>query len=153
MILFPQEGNTIQLKHGHHTLPRIHEKTSFVYDGKTYCWEGHSELYEENSDRTILIASFETSWSTTNNTQLGRLEISRDGKSIMEMAVITAMIVQERSDEEKQAVSLNKGKYADYIRNNWQVRGKTVIHPKGTRGAIPQCIVLYRIKRRSCTQL
>lgn len=65
---------------------------------------------------------------TSNDTKLGQLEISRDGKLTMDVTVITAMIVQARSDEEKEAVYLNKDfNSADSIRNYRRVRGKSVL--------------------------
>jgi len=101
LIWFPKDHNTIQLKHGHHSLPRIHEKTSFIYNGKSYCWEGRSELYEKDLDRNVLIANFQESLLPSDYTKVGRLEISRDGNSLIELAVITGLIVQERLDEKK----------------------------------------------------
>jgi hypothetical protein len=142
VIQFPEDKKTIQLKHGHHTLPHVHEKTSFIYDGKNYCWEGHSELYENDCDQTILVARFQESINS-DDTKLGQLEIFHDSISLRDLAVVTAMIVQGRSDEAKQAVSLNVGlKNAEFIRNNWQFRGKAVlIHLKGIR--VRRVVVKY----------
>jgi hypothetical protein len=112
----------------------IHEKTSFVYDGKCQCSEGHSELSEKDCDQTILIASFEAS---SNHTKLGRLKISCDWKSV---AVITA-----------RSFSLNKGNHADSIRNNWYLGWREIgtLMTLKIFGAWHCHVSFYRRKRRS----
>jgi hypothetical protein len=99
-------------------------------------------LYEEDSDKTILMASFQEPRTTFNYTKLGQLEITRDGKLTMDVVVITAMIVQARSDEEKEAVHLDKiSTTLTGIRNYRGVRGKSVLMRP------PKDMKVYRVKR------
>jgi hypothetical protein len=52
-----------------------------------------------------LLAVFHTSWSETTVDKLGRLEILTEGIPLLELIVVSALVVQERSDERIQEVS------------------------------------------------
>ena len=92
----------ITLEHVHHDLLHTHGKTSFTYNGKRYHWKGHTGLVDDETN--TLLAIFHSSWFGLNWTKIGRLEITVDGQKMTDVVVVTALIVQERSDEEKQSV-------------------------------------------------
>lgn len=63
------------------------------------------ELFEEYPDAGV--AKFYPSWSVidANEHKLGKLVIqTSDDSDLIDLAVITALVVQERSDEGRQAV-------------------------------------------------
>jgi hypothetical protein len=93
---------SLQLKHVHHKFLRFRGKTSFEYNGKVYHWRGHSQLVEDDSG--VVLALFHPGWFELSGSRLGKLEITYDGLKMLDLVVITALIVQERSDEGKQAV-------------------------------------------------
>ena len=97
------ESNPIILEHVHREFLHIHGKTMFTYNGKKYHWKGHTGLVDDETD--TLIALFHSSWFDLNWNKVGRLEITSEGKNLLDVAVITALIVHERSDEATQAVS------------------------------------------------
>ena len=101
-VRFADESNSIVLEHVHHKFLHIYGKTMFTYNGKKYHWKGQTGLVDDDTD--TLMALFHSSWFDLNWNKVGRLEITSEGKKILDMAVITALIVQERSDEGKQAV-------------------------------------------------
>jgi len=85
--------------------------TRFYMDGKVYYWAGHTELVSvETGD---LLAQFFPSWLVidVNEHKLGKLVIKGKGKENMDVVVATALIVQERSDEGRQAVFPNLRKW------------------------------------------
>ena len=78
--------------------------TRFTVNGKVYYWDGHAELVSvETGD---IIARFYPSWLVIDveEHKLGKLVIGEENKDLMDVAVTTALIVQERSDESRQAV-------------------------------------------------
>jgi hypothetical protein len=119
-VHFPDASDPLVLEHVHHDFLHLHGTTSFTYNGKKYHWKGHTGLVDDETD--TLLALFHSSWFTFDWTKVGRLEITSEGKQILDIAVITALIVQERSDEAKQAVFPCFTLNANYIRGNW--RGK-----------------------------
>jgi len=108
-VYFPDESNPIILEHIHHEFLHIHGKTMFTYNGKKYHWKGHTGLVDDETD--TLLALFHSSWFDLNWNKIGRLEITSEGKKLLDIAVITALIVQERSDEGKQAVRPSISRY------------------------------------------
>jgi hypothetical protein len=59
-----------------------------------------------DDEHGTLLAIFYSSWFDLNWSKVGRLEVTTDGQKMLDVAVITALIVQERSDEERQMVKL-----------------------------------------------
>ena len=55
-----------------------------------------------------LLAVFHTSWAETRADKLGRLEIMPEGIPLQDLIVVSALVVQERSDERIQEVCLSK---------------------------------------------
>jgi hypothetical protein len=101
-VYLQEDSNPIVLEHIHHETFHIHGKTMFTFNGKKYHWKGHTGLVDDETD--TLLAIFHSSWFDLNWNKVGRLEITSEGKKLLNIAVITALIVQERSDEGKQAV-------------------------------------------------
>jgi hypothetical protein len=104
--ILPQESGsdspttTFDLDHFHHKLPSLHGKTTFTYNGKEYTWKGHSELVDSENN---ILAMFFPSWFDGLGQKIGRLEILERGKGMLDVIVVSAMVVQERTDEHKQA--------------------------------------------------
>jgi hypothetical protein len=93
---------TLELEHFHHE--QIPSMTRFTVDGKSYYWSGHVELV--NVKTGDLAAQFYPSWHVIDvqEHKLGKLVIKEDAKDMMDIIVTTALVVQERSDEARQAV-------------------------------------------------
>jgi hypothetical protein len=69
----------------------------FTYQGKRYYWKGCTALVD---DAEILLAIVHPN----DEDKHGRLEITREGRKVLDLAVITALVMQDRSDENKRAV-------------------------------------------------
>ena len=109
---------TVELEHLHHE--DIHSMTRFTVDGKVYYWNGHAELVKvETGD---VIALFYPSWLVIDvqEHKLGKLVIKEESKDLMDVAVITALVVQERSDEGRQAVESLCSSVFNYHRLRWR---------------------------------
>jgi hypothetical protein len=102
-VQFPGAATSIDLQHVSHDI-FSHGKTGFTYADKKYHWKGHTGLVDDETDK--LLAIFHSSWFDRNYSKVGKLEVTSDGQKVLDVAVITALIVQERSDEEKQMVTL-----------------------------------------------
>lgn len=94
---------TLRLQHGHHLLPHYHSKTTFTYEGKEYCWEGHSELYRKDIGEDVLIANFYPVFDAPGI--IGTVEVVRDGEELSEVVMVTCMIILKRV--ELQAETMN----------------------------------------------
>jgi hypothetical protein len=100
----PSETGTAEVKltHVHHAPLHVHGTTGFTYDGKGYTWKGHTALVE--NEHSTLLAVFYSSWFDLEWNKVGRLEVTSWGQKMLDVTVVTALIVQERSDEERQMV-------------------------------------------------
>jgi len=75
-------------------------KTEFTtQDQAKYHWNGHSELISDANNETI--ATFKESWLEGKYHRIGELDVSK--REIQDIVVITALVVQERSDEHKRS--------------------------------------------------
>lgn len=101
-IHFTELNLTIPLKHKHHQLPSIHSKSSFSADNKSYHWKDHNELIQDETKEKV--ATFHSTWFEGAHHKIGSLDISQ--REIQDIVVITALIVQERSDEHSLTVNL-----------------------------------------------
>ena len=99
-IHFDELGLVIPLLHKHHKLPSLHSRSSFSANDKNYHWKGHGELIEDKANEVV--ATFHSTWFEGAHHKIGRLDIAQ--KEIQDIIVITAMVVQERSDEHKLSV-------------------------------------------------
>jgi hypothetical protein len=109
---------TVELEHLHHE--DIPSMTRFTANGKVYYWNGHAELVSvETGD---IIARFYPSWLVIDvqEHKLGKLVINEERKDLMDLAVITALVVQERSDESRQAVESLDPSIFNYRRLRWR---------------------------------
>lgn len=115
---FPDPLYTVELEHLHHE--DIPSMTRFTVNGKVYYWDGHAELVSvETGD---IIARFYPSWLVIDveEHKLGKLVIGEENKGLMDVAVTTALIVQERSDESRQAVESLASSVFDRGRLRWR---------------------------------
>lgn len=69
-------------------------------NGKNYHWKGHNELVEDDTE--TVIAKFHPKWLEGPDHKIGTLELNQ--KEIQDIIVVTAVVVQERSDEHKLSV-------------------------------------------------
>jgi hypothetical protein len=93
---------TIELEHVQNE--EIPNMTRFQLDGKIYYWKGHSELVSvETGD---IVAEFVPSWTVLDvkEHKLGHLLVRSDEGMLRDIAVTTALVVMERSDEARQTV-------------------------------------------------
>jgi hypothetical protein len=99
-IQFYEPNFSFPLLHTHRKLPSLTGKTSFSTNGKDYHWKGHNELIDDSSKDVV--ARFHPTWLEGSGQKIGTLELSQ--KDIQDIAVITAIVVQERTDEHKVSV-------------------------------------------------
>jgi len=102
-IHFMDPKVTISFQHVRHTVPFLHNKNRFTYNGKKYHWKDHHELVEE--DANLLLATFHPSWLEGQGHRIGELAIKGDGQDLRDIAVVTSLVVQERADEYTASVS------------------------------------------------
>lgn len=96
-IHFTESKSVINFQHESHSLPFVHTKNRFEHNGKKYYWKDHRELVEE--DTNLLLATFKPSWLEGYGHRIGQLVVKGDGQDMRDIVVITALIVQERADE------------------------------------------------------
>lgn len=94
--------STFTLQHEHHKLPFIHCKSKFVVNDKHYHWEGHSKLVADETHEVV--TTFTATWLEGTGHKIGVLDIKAE--NIKDITVITALVVQERSDEHKRSVKI-----------------------------------------------
>ena len=99
---FTEGPVSVHLEHVHHLLPFFHGVTSFTYDAKKYHWKGHTALIDDQTK--CLLATMHTRYLETDSHKLGTLVITEDGKEILDLAVVSALVLQERSEEGSLAV-------------------------------------------------
>lgn len=97
-----ESQSTFGLQHEHHKLPFTHCKSKFVADDTHYHWEGHSKIVSDETKEVV--ASFNATWLEGTGHKIGVLNIKAG--SLKDIIVITALVVQERSDEHKRSVNI-----------------------------------------------
>jgi hypothetical protein len=80
----------------------MHGSTYFRVDGKQYQWKKHQELVERDSG--VVLARIQEN-AGKDSEELGTLIVTQEGQKMIDLAVITALIDQERADEGKWKVS------------------------------------------------
>lgn len=102
-VHFEHPLHTVELEHI--LYPDSSSKTTFSVNGKSYHWKGHAELLEDETQ--LKVAHFYPSWLIIDvkEHKLGKLIIYE--KDLMDLVIATALVVQERSDEGRQAVHSN----------------------------------------------
>jgi hypothetical protein len=88
-------SSVIPIRHKHHTLPFLHGSTYFRMNRTQYQWKSHKELREEGSN--VCLARFEEA----KDEKIGTIIVTQGGQGLMDVAVITCLIDQERADERK----------------------------------------------------
>ena len=90
---------TVELIHHTHGAS---SQTRFSIDDKKYLRKGHSEFVDDDTE--VKMAQFYPSWHVieVKEHKIGTLSIY--GDTPRDLAVISALVVQERSDEARQAV-------------------------------------------------
>ena len=91
----------IPLQHKHHLLPLIHSKSNFSANDKSYHWKGYNELIDHETNEKV--ATFHSTWFQGDYHRIGQLDISQ--REIQDIIVVTALVVQERSEEHRRSVS------------------------------------------------
>jgi len=97
---------TICLEHSHRYLPFFQGVHTFTFNGKKYQWKGHTALID--ADSGVLLAALHTRFLESDPHKLGTLVITLDGKDILDMAVITCLVMQERSEEGRRSVQTRR---------------------------------------------
>ena len=103
-IHFVQPAVSVHLGHTHRLLPFFQGITSFTYNGKNYHWKGQTALIDDETK--CLLAAMHSRFLETDSHKLGTLVITGDGKEIFDMAVVSALVLQERSEEGRLAVRI-----------------------------------------------
>ena len=96
-IVAPERRGNIQLEHVHHD--EHTSRTHFTEGEHKFYWNGHAELVEAKTGEVIAQLSSVT--SDKQDSKIGKLVIKPHGQSpkLIDLVVMTALIVQERSDE------------------------------------------------------
>jgi hypothetical protein len=105
-IHFTVSGDTVRLEHVHRLLPFFHGKTLFEVGGKKYHWKGQTALLDDQTGQ--LLAGFHATYLETDYHRLGNLVVTEEGKKTLDLVVISALVLQERSDEGKLAREMKK---------------------------------------------
>ena len=95
-------NTTLHLDHVYHK--HTISRSEFTYHQKRLHWHGQSQLFDD--EKGHLLAQFHpvTKGSEDHDHLLGTLIISPAGKYLMDLAVITALVMEQRSPEGKNAV-------------------------------------------------
>jgi hypothetical protein len=99
----PSTPSSVTLSHTHHHFPSLHGKSTFTYHNKKFHWQGHAELHSDAKDD--LVARFEASWFEGKGHRIGVLDVMEMGMGMLDLVVFSGLIVQERTEEHKLAVS------------------------------------------------
>jgi len=101
-VHFVEPRASVHLEHTNRLLPFFQGITSFTYNGKNYHWKGQSALIDDETK--CLLAVMHSRFLETESHKLGTLVITYDGKEILDLAVVSALVLQERSEEGMLAV-------------------------------------------------
>jgi hypothetical protein len=101
-IYFHDSGKSIEIHHSHTRFPFAHCKTLFTYNGKAYHWKDHKELVDDATGEVV--GRFHAKWLEGSGRHIGTLEV-KDVR-MQDLVVLTAIVVQERSDERTLAVQI-----------------------------------------------
>jgi hypothetical protein len=99
-IYFSATSTSIEIHHVHHKLPFTHCKTLFTYNGKQYHWKDHTEVIDDATGEVV--GKFHATWLEGSGHKIGTLEVK--DTEMQDLVVVTAIVVQERSDERTLAV-------------------------------------------------
>jgi len=96
--------HTIELEHLESK--EIPSMTRFEVDGDVYYWEGHSKMVSVRTGDVV--AEFTPTWTILDMKEhkLGHLILNCEAGFLRDVALATALVTMERSDETKEAVIL-----------------------------------------------
>jgi hypothetical protein len=100
-IQLVESSTTVSLEHIPRRMVMLNPKTSFVVDGNKYYWKGYTDLFDEKTDK--LVAQYSPIEADNKTGELIVTEGSK--KNLNDLVVISAFILQRRSDARKRAVS------------------------------------------------
>jgi hypothetical protein len=96
-------STTVSLDHIPRRMVVLSPKTSFTVDGKKYYWKGYTDLFEEKTDK--LVAQYLSSLNGGAE-NIGELIVTEsDNKQLNDLVVISAVVMQHRSQARERAVS------------------------------------------------
>jgi hypothetical protein len=101
-IYFHDSGTSIEIRHSHAKFPFAHSQTLFTYNGKAYHWKDHKELVDDATGEVV--GKFHATWLEGSGRKIGTLEVK--DVPMQDLVVLTAIVVQERSDERTLAVQI-----------------------------------------------
>jgi len=91
-VYFVVPGLTIPIRHKHHS--------HFSFKNRKFFWKGHKELVEDDKGKNA--AKFEPTWFEGHRDRIGVLDVEQ--VDVQDIAVVTALAVQERDEEFKSKV-------------------------------------------------
>jgi hypothetical protein len=98
-IKMPGSSKALHLKHGRGVFS---DKTFFEIAGKRVHWKGLSELVEDETG--ICLAVYKAKGFESKNRKLGTLLITAHGVQYIDAIVSSALVKQERTDEDEYEV-------------------------------------------------
>ena len=102
-IQFTEPSSTIILEHLPRRMIILPPKTSFTFDGKKYYWKGYTDLFEEKTDK--LVSQYYSKAEEGADPNTGSLLVTEgNDKQLDDMIVISAVVMQQRSEARKRAV-------------------------------------------------
>jgi hypothetical protein len=103
-IQMTETSTTIALEHIPRRMLVVPPKTTFTAGGKKYYWKGYTDLFDESTDK--LLAQYSPVEVEGPDSKTGELLITEGvDKQINDLAVISAIVQQHRSEARKRAVS------------------------------------------------
>ena len=103
-IQMVETSTTVVLEHLPRRMLVLPPKTSFTFAGKKYYWKGYTDLFEEKTDK--LLAQYQPTMTEGADPCIGQLIIAEgDNLQLNDLVFISSIIMQQRSDARKRAVS------------------------------------------------
>ena len=94
---------TVVLDHLPRRMLVLPPKTTFTFDGKKYYWKGYTDMFEEKTDK--LLGQYLPASNEGADPGTGHLVVAEDdNKQLSDLVVISAVVMQQRSDARKRAV-------------------------------------------------
>ena len=95
---------TVTLEHVPRRMLMLPAKTTFAIDGKKYYWKNYTDLFDASNDK--LIAQYSPVEVENKENKTGDLLITEDEMTgLRDLVVISAIILQQRADARKRAVT------------------------------------------------
>jgi hypothetical protein len=102
-IEFVEPSSTVVLEHLPRRMIVLPPKTTFKIGDRSFYWKGYTDLFEEKTEK--LYAQYTPKMTDGAETTTGQLlVIETDDQKINDLAVISTVIMQQRSDARRRAV-------------------------------------------------